>query len=56
MAAAGIAAGVDGVFLEIHDQPEKAKSDPQNTLRLDRLEPLLKRLTRIDSITKDSSS
>ncbi len=56
MAAAGIAAGVDGVFLEIHDQPEKAKSDSRNTLRLDRLEPLLKRLTRIDSITKDTSS
>ena len=50
MARAGVAAGVDGVFMEIHERPEQARSDAQNALRLDRLEPLLERLTRIHAI------
>lgn len=50
MAAAGVAAGVDGVFMEVHERPERAKSDAQNALRLDRLEPLLQRLVRIHTI------
>ena len=41
MASAGVAAGVDGVFLEVHERPAQAKSDAQNALRLDLLEPLL---------------
>ena len=41
MASAGVAAGVDGVFMEVHERPEQAKSDAQNALRLDLLEPLL---------------
>ena len=49
MAAAGVAAGVDAIFLEIHEEPRRAKSDAQNALRLDRLEPLLERLLRIDA-------
>jgi 2-dehydro-3-deoxyphosphooctonate aldolase (KDO 8-P synthase) len=52
LAAAGVAAGVDGVFLEVHDEPARAKSDAQNALRLDRLEPLLRRLLAIDAIVK----
>jgi 2-dehydro-3-deoxyphosphooctonate aldolase (KDO 8-P synthase) len=52
LACAGVAAGVDGVFLEVHDDPSNAKSDAQNALRLDRLEPLLKRLMAIDAIVK----
>ena len=55
MAAAGVAAGVDGVFVEIHERPAQAKSDAQNVLPLDRLEPLLRRLARIDAIAKDVS-
>jgi len=54
LAAAGVAAGVDGVFLEVHEDPARAKSDAQNALRLDRLEPLLHRLKAIDSIVKES--
>jgi len=50
MARAGVAAGVDGVFMEVHERPEQARSDAQNALRLDRLEPLLERLTRIHAI------
>jgi 2-dehydro-3-deoxyphosphooctonate aldolase (KDO 8-P synthase) len=52
LASAGVAAGVDGVFLEVHDDPSRAKSDAQNALRLDLLEPLLQRLTAIDAIVK----
>lgn len=50
LAAAGVAAGVDGIFMEVHERPERAKSDAQNALRLDRLEPLLARLVRIHAI------
>jgi len=56
LASAGVAAGVDGVFLEVHDDPSKAKSDAQNALRLDRLEPLLHRLLAIDRIVKDTGA
>ena len=52
LASAGVAAGVDGVFIEVHDDPSIAKSDAQNALRLDLLEPLLQRLMAIDAIVK----
>jgi 2-dehydro-3-deoxyphosphooctonate aldolase (KDO 8-P synthase) len=52
LASAGVAAGVDGVFLEVHDEPSRARSDAQNALRLDLLPPLLERLTAIDAIAK----
>jgi len=55
MASAGVAAGVDGVFMEVHETPERAKSDAQNALRLDRLEPLLHRLVRLHAIAHESS-
>ena len=55
MAAAGVAAGVDGIFLEIHERPAQAQSDAQTVLRLDRLEPLLNRLAGISAIAKDGS-
>jgi 2-dehydro-3-deoxyphosphooctonate aldolase (KDO 8-P synthase) len=54
LASAGVGAGVDGVFLEIHEDPSRAKSDAQNALRLDQLEPLLRKLVRIDTITRES--
>ena len=53
MAAAGVAAGVDGVFMEVHERPESARSDAQNALRLDLLEPLLRRLVRIHAIARE---
>jgi len=52
LASAGVAAGVDGVFLEVHEEPSRAKSDAQNALKLDLLAPLLERLTAIDAIAK----
>jgi 2-dehydro-3-deoxyphosphooctonate aldolase (KDO 8-P synthase) len=51
-AAAAVAAGIDGIFVEVHDDPPRAKSDAQNALPLDRLEPLLRRLLDIDAATK----
>ena len=47
LASAGVAAGVDGLFLEVHEEPTRAKSDAQNALSLSDLEPLLERLSRI---------
>lgn len=44
---AGIAAGVDGIFLETHPNPAKAKSDGANMLKLDLLENLLKYLVAL---------
>jgi len=52
LASAGVAAGVDGVFLEVHEEPTRAKSDAQNALALHRLEPLLHRLMALDAIAK----
>jgi len=54
LASAGVAAGVDGVFLEVHENPLAAKSDAQNALRLDHLEPLLRRLMAIDAIARQT--
>jgi 2-dehydro-3-deoxyphosphooctonate aldolase (KDO 8-P synthase) len=54
LASAGVAAGVDGIFLEVHERPERAKSDAQNALRLDLLEPLLGRLVRIHDIAREA--
>jgi 2-dehydro-3-deoxyphosphooctonate aldolase (KDO 8-P synthase) len=53
MASAGVAAGVDGVFLEVHERPSEAKSDAQNALKLDLLEPLLDRLVRLHAIVSE---
>ena len=52
LASAGVAAGVDAVFMEVHDDPARALSDGANALRLDRLEPLLRKLTRIDAAAR----
>lgn len=47
VAKAGIAVGVDGLFIETHPKPSEAKSDGANMLPLDQLEGLLERLVRI---------
>ena len=54
LAAAGVAAGVDAVFLETHEDPARARSDAANALRLDRLEALVRRLVRIDAAARES--
>ena len=47
IAKAGIAVGVDGIFLETHTNPKDAKSDGENMLELNKLENLLKKLVKI---------
>jgi 2-dehydro-3-deoxyphosphooctonate aldolase (KDO 8-P synthase) len=49
LAQAAIAAGADGIFMEVHKDPDKALSDGANSLRLDRLESLLTRLKAIET-------
>lgn len=47
IARAGIAAGADGLFMETHREPSKAKSDGANMLPLEKMEKLLERLTAL---------
>jgi 2-dehydro-3-deoxyphosphooctonate aldolase (KDO 8-P synthase) len=47
LAKAGVASGIDGIFIETHPEPSSAKSDGENMLRLDLLEDLLIKLVRI---------
>jgi len=50
MACAGVGAGVDGVFIEVHQDPPRAKSDAQNALKLDLLPALLDTLAQIHQV------
>ncbi|HAZ04952.1 MAG: 3-deoxy-8-phosphooctulonate synthase [Bacteroidetes bacterium GWF2_42_66] len=52
IAKAGIAVGVDGIFIETHPNPAVAKSDGANMLRLDLLEDLLTKLLKIRQIVQ----
>jgi len=55
LAAAGVAAGVDAVFMEVHEEPARAKSDAANALRLEHLEVLIRKLTRIDAVAREQA-
>ena len=55
MACAGVAAGVDGVFMEVHEEPSRAKSDAQNALKLDLLPALLEKLVQIHQVRNPSA-
>jgi len=52
LARAGVAAGVDGIFIETHDNPAKALSDGANALPLDQLAGLLSRLKQISALVR----
>ena len=52
LARAAVAVGIDGVFVEVHDRPERALSDGANALRLDLLAAFWRRLKAIDSLVK----
>jgi 2-dehydro-3-deoxyphosphooctonate aldolase (KDO 8-P synthase) len=52
LARAAVAAGVAGLFLETHPDPDRALSDGPNSWPLDQLEPLLERLVAIDAVVK----
>jgi 2-dehydro-3-deoxyphosphooctonate aldolase (KDO 8-P synthase) len=51
LARAAVAAGIDGIFLEVHNNPAEAKSDGANALHLDRLKELLEQLLAIHATT-----
>jgi 2-dehydro-3-deoxyphosphooctonate aldolase (KDO 8-P synthase) len=53
LARAAVAAGVDGIFLEVHRNPEEALCDGANSLYLDSLEELLTGLKKIDILVKE---
>ena len=55
LASAGVATGVDAVFMEVHEEPARAKSDAANALRLDKLEALLRKLKRLDAVVRETS-
>jgi 2-dehydro-3-deoxyphosphooctonate aldolase (KDO 8-P synthase) len=55
LACAGVAAGVDAVFMEVHEEPSRARSDAGNALRLEFLEALIRKLTRIDAIAREQA-
>ncbi len=53
LARAAVAAGIDGLFLEVHNEPGHAKSDGANALDLKLLKPLLERLLAIHKVAGD---
>ncbi len=53
LAQAGVAVGIDAVFMEVHEDPDRALSDGPNSLPLKELEGLLRRLKKIDTVVKD---
>ncbi len=54
LARAGVAFGVDSVFMEVHDAPERAPSDGPNALPLDRMEALLQKLAAVHNLVSTS--
>ena len=54
LARAAVAAGIDGLFLEVHDDPANAKSDGANALDLKLLKPLLERLVAIHAAANEA--
>jgi 2-dehydro-3-deoxyphosphooctonate aldolase (KDO 8-P synthase) len=52
LARAAVAAGIDGIFIETHDNPPKALSDGANALPLDQLAALLKRLKELSALVQ----
>lgn len=55
LARAAVAVGVAGVFIETHEDPDRAPSDGPNMIALNDLEPLVRQLIELDRLTKGSS-
>jgi len=53
IARAGVAVGIDGLFVETHPDPARARSDAASQLKLDRLERLLRQVVTLDHIVKE---
>ncbi|MFB0528189.1 MAG: 3-deoxy-8-phosphooctulonate synthase [bacterium] len=52
LAQAAVATGIDGLFLEVHPQPEKALSDGPNMVKLSQVREILEKLIKIDKVVK----
>jgi 2-dehydro-3-deoxyphosphooctonate aldolase (KDO 8-P synthase) len=52
LAPAGVAAGVDGIFMEVHEEPSRALSDGPNSYRLGRVKALLRKLLAIRRLSQ----
>jgi 2-dehydro-3-deoxyphosphooctonate aldolase (KDO 8-P synthase) len=52
LARAGVAVGIDGLFMEVHEDPDRALSDGPNSLSLQDVAPLLRVVREIDAIVK----
>jgi 2-dehydro-3-deoxyphosphooctonate aldolase (KDO 8-P synthase) len=55
LARAATAAGVDGIFLEVHDNPAVALSDGTNALALERFQPLVRKLMKLGELVRSWS-
>jgi 2-dehydro-3-deoxyphosphooctonate aldolase (KDO 8-P synthase) len=47
-----VAAGVDGIFLEVHDKPAKALSDGSNALPLGEFRPLMEKIVALGALVR----
>ena len=56
LARAAVAAGLDGIFMEVHPQPEKALCDGPNSMNLDQVESLLKTLLKIHAVVSEENN
>jgi 2-dehydro-3-deoxyphosphooctonate aldolase (KDO 8-P synthase) len=54
LARAAVAVGIDGIFVEVHDHPEQARSDGPNALRLSLLAAFWRRLKALDTLVKSA--
>lgn len=52
LASAGVVSGADGVFLEVHEDPDRAPSDGPNMVKLKDLEALLERLVKLSRVVR----
>jgi 2-dehydro-3-deoxyphosphooctonate aldolase (KDO 8-P synthase) len=55
LARAAVAAGIDGLFFEVHPDPDRALCDGPNSLALESLPALLTLLKRIDSVVREGA-
>ncbi len=53
--AAGVAAGVDALFMEVHEDPDHALSDGPNSLALEGFESVLRAVKAIDALVRQAA-
>ena len=55
LARAGVAAGIDALFMEVHEDPDRALSDGPNSLAVKDFEPLLRTVKELDAIVRNDT-